>query len=646
VTLAVTRMIARLQQLVAGRVWLIFALAVAIAVPTVVLGEIAANDTRQRVREGQLRTQSAGIERVASRVTVIIASYAEVLAAAVKPIQIANGSRDAAIVTAARTDNVAAANEALQEMVTRFPYNGTVYLVDARGIVVAGIQNGNLGTQTIEVIGSSRDHLPFVDTPRSRLGALFMTPDELARAFAGPAVYLSDLYEPFDRGGQLMSEGSMTTNVRPGEWRGVRATVAVRILGTDGRLAGVLAADMNNIPFTDAVFEIRGAADEAYIVDRNGRFMHRLQIGPYDRDTFRDLSSTATVRTLLDGGSLRGEAEDPLGGGVRLVTSARSPNVAGTVGQDLTTGWLVLALQPLDPIFASLDRDLALLRALRLSLVAALLGFAALLTFAMRRTVRQRAALAEANASLSQATRELTAASGHKSEFLANMSHELRTPLNAVIGFSEVLEQRMVGELNEKQIEYVRDISSSGKHLLDLVNEILDLSKVEAGRMELELSEFTLAETIHGALAFVRERAARHGIEIASDIAPDLGTVTADERKIRQVLLNLLSNAVKFTPDNGWIGITAHRADSEVRMSVKDTGIGIAPEDQAKVFEEIQQVGTSSDRSREGTGLGLTLAKRFVELHGGRIWIESELTKGTTFTFELPSRAVAAVPVA
>ena len=256
-----------------------------------------------------------------------------------------------------------------------------------------------------------------------------------------------------------------------------------------------------------------------------------------------------------------------------------------------------------------------------------------------------QAAIAMENARLFNETheksRQLEAASRHKSEFLANMSHELRTPLNAVIGFSDVLEQGMVGPLSEKQSEYVRDISTSGQHLLDLVNEILDLSKVEAGRMELEPSDFPLADTIQAATSFVRERAARHSIEIASELAPDLGTITADERKVRQVLLNLLSNAVKFTPDGGWVGVTARREDGEVTVSVKDTGIGIAPEDQPKVFEEFQQVGKPSDRSREGTGLGLTLAKRFVELHGGRIWLESDVGKGTTFSFALPVTAAA-----
>ena len=250
----------------------------------------------------------------------------------------------------------------------------------------------------------------------------------------------------------------------------------------------------------------------------------------------------------------------------------------------------------------------------------------------------------EKSGQLEVANQELASASRNKSEFLANMSHELRTPLNAVIGFSDVLEQRMFGELSERQSEYVRDIASSGRQLLNLVNEILDLSKVEAGRMELEPSEFALRETIRGALTFVRERAASHAIALSDDSAPDLGTVVADERKIRQALLNLLSNAVKFTPDGGRVGVHAVRVGAEVQVSVQDTGIGIAPEDQPRVFEEFRQVGKPSDRSHEGTGLGLALAKRFIELHGGRIWIDSEVGRGTTFTFAIPAGRAAPAP--
>jgi signal transduction histidine kinase len=232
--------------------------------------------------------------------------------------------------------------------------------------------------------------------------------------------------------------------------------------------------------------------------------------------------------------------------------------------------------------------------------------------------------------------REVEAASRHKSEFLANMSHELRTPLNAVIGFSEVLQERMFGDLNDKQAEYVRDIHASGLHLLSLINDILDLSKIEAGKVDLEPSEFDLPNTIEGTLTLVRERAARHGLEIGLSLDRQLGTVVADERKVRQILLNLLSNAVKFTPDGGHIEVRGGLVDGTAQISVSDTGVGIAAEDHEAIFEEFRQVGGDHLRKREGTGLGLTLARKFVELHGGRIWVDSTLGKGSTFTFTIP----------
>jgi signal transduction histidine kinase len=233
-------------------------------------------------------------------------------------------------------------------------------------------------------------------------------------------------------------------------------------------------------------------------------------------------------------------------------------------------------------------------------------------------------------------SRQIEAANRHKSEFLANMSHELRTPLNAIIGFSEVLGERLFGELNEKQAEYTDDILSSGRHLLSLINEILDLSKVEAGRMELELTTFDLPLAVDNARTFVRERATRHSIALDVTVDDRLGEFVGDERKIKQILLNLLSNAVKFTPEGGRIGINARQADGSVEISVIDSGIGIAPEDQPKIFEEFRQVGSDYAHKGEGTGLGLTLAKKFVELHGGRIWVESEVGKGSKFTFTLP----------
>jgi len=245
--------------------------------------------------------------------------------------------------------------------------------------------------------------------------------------------------------------------------------------------------------------------------------------------------------------------------------------------------------------------------------------------------------LQTSNREIVDKSRQLEVASQHKSEFLANMSHELRTPLNAIIGFSEVLTDRMFGELNAKQEEYLKDIYASGTHLLSLINDILDLSKIEAGRMELELTEFHLPTAIENALMLVRERAGRRSIALHTSIDNRLDQIQADERKVRQVVLNLLSNAIKFTPEGGRIEVSAAPKDGLVEVSVSDTGVGIAPEDQEKVFEEFRQVGTAAKKV-EGTGLGLTLCRKFVELHGGRIWVKSQLGAGATFTFTIPVR--------
>ncbi|MEO8303533.1 MAG: ATP-binding protein, partial [Betaproteobacteria bacterium] len=262
---------------------------------------------------------------------------------------------------------------------------------------------------------------------------------------------------------------------------------------------------------------------------------------------------------------------------------------------------------------------------------------------ALLKTFADQAVIAIQNARLfreiQDKSRQLETANKHKSEFLANMSHELRTPLNAIIGFSEVLLERLFGEVNEKQDDYLKDIHSSGKHLLQLINDILDLSKVEAGRMELDVATFDLSSAISNAMTLIRERAQKHGIALTLDANPALGEITADERKFKQILLNLLSNAVKFTPDSGQIEVRARREAGDVVVAVRDTGIGIAPGDQAAVFQEFRQVGNNYTSKQEGTGLGLALTRKFVELHGGRIWLESEPGKGSTFTFTIPANA-------
>jgi signal transduction histidine kinase len=263
---------------------------------------------------------------------------------------------------------------------------------------------------------------------------------------------------------------------------------------------------------------------------------------------------------------------------------------------------------------------------------------------------------------LQAAKLQAEAASRAKSDFLANMSHELRTPLNSIIGFSEVLHDELCGKVNEQQKDYLNDISSSGKHLLSLINDILDLSKVEAGKMELELDTIHIMEIFKHSLSMLKEKAAKGGVSLRLDIAPEADIeIGADERKLKQIMFNLLSNAVKFTPEGGSVRVTARRVSLRgeaeaisrdeilrsaqndnngnfIEISVSDTGIGIKPEDIPKLFQEFSQLESPHDKKYEGTGLGLALTKRLIELHGGTIRLESAYGKGSTFIVTLPVR--------
>jgi len=382
----------------------------------------------------------------------------------------------------------------------------------------------------------------------------------------------------------------------------------------------------NTCRVADWLGPVVAAGEDVYVVDGKGRLIAHTGV---EGTRLQDLSADPIVSAAVARQLAPTAGRDPITGAQRFMASQAVPQL----------GWYVLALRSGAAAASEVEATLNQLLLSRVLLVAVLLVGAVL----MARTGNQVVAQRNENVRLVQEIRETSAqleiASRHKSEFLANMSHELRTPLNAIIGFSDVLRQGMVGDLSPKQTEYMDDVLVSARHLLSLINDILDLSKVEAGRMELERSTFSLREAIDSGVMMVRERAGRGGVAVGASVASDVDEIEADQRKVKQVLFNLLTNAVKFTPSGGHVDVAASRVDGEVRISVRDSGIGIAPEDQERVFEEFQQVSAAKRVSAEGTGLGLALARRFVELHGGRMWLESAPGAGSTFTFSIPMRS-------
>jgi Amt family ammonium transporter len=252
-----------------------------------------------------------------------------------------------------------------------------------------------------------------------------------------------------------------------------------------------------------------------------------------------------------------------------------------------------------------------------------------------QRVLERTSQLGKANSMLATQNEELARASRMKSEFLARMSHEFRTPLNSIIGFTDLLAEQGEGALEEAYADYVRHVHDGAHHLLALVSDILDLSRIEAGRIDLRYEEFAAAEAVSDVLSVTGSLAEAKQIELHSEIAPQL-MVCGDRTRFKQILYNLLSNAVKFTPAAGSVQLTAQPHYGEIRFCVRDTGIGIPPEQHSAIFDEFTQLAPAASGVKEGAGLGLTITKRIVELHGGRIWVESTTGEGSRFYFTMP----------
>ena len=230
---------------------------------------------------------------------------------------------------------------------------------------------------------------------------------------------------------------------------------------------------------------------------------------------------------------------------------------------------------------------------------------------------------------------QLAIASQHKSQFLANMSHELRTPLNAILGYTELILDGIYGETPQKAQDVLKRVESNGRHLLGLINDVLDLSKIEAGQLSLELTDYSMKDVLYNVFSAVEPLASGKKLNLKVDASPDMPAGRGDERRLTQVILNLVGNAIKFT-DTGEVVIKASATNGSFTVAVRDTGPGISTADQGKIFEEFQQADSSATKKKGGTGLGLSISRRIVEMHGGKLWVESEIGKGSVFSFSLP----------
>ena len=584
---------------------LITLVAILVALPVLALGELSASDAHARIRAGELDALSIAARRAAASIDDRVQTIAgQVLAGSATPV---SGRPTPLLLALERNDPAGLDSFASYLAAVLGDQVERVVVLDRAGRVVAS--------------ESVTD--PQLTSPQ-QFGADYAAQDPFTRVSEANPTFISGIY--------------LTKSGRGGNFGGLANTpvigVSALVRDSGGARVGVVVAEVNLHLLGNALTPLLGAADDVYLIGGDGRLVLRATHAFTPDSAFgRDLGGSAAVAAAL-GDVSQIAADDPLDGGARLVG----------IAPVATNRWRVLAVRSPAAIEREVDASLAQARATRVALVIVVLLGSALFGTTAGRALRQRRELAAAlgeievkDRTLEVANAQLQEATAAKSRFLANMSHELRTPLNAIIGFSDVLLERMSGELSGTQAEYVSDILDAGRHQLALVNDILDLSKVEAGRMELELTTFPLAEVLATAVTLVREQAVRRGIALSLAVDPAVTRVVADQRKLKQIVVNLVANAVKFTPDGGAVAVSARHLGESIEIAVRDSGPGIAPADQARIFEEFAQARTKP-ATPEGTGLGLTLAQRFVALHGGRLWVESALGKGSTFTFTLPVR--------
>ena len=475
---------------------------------------------------------------------------------------------------------------------------------------------GTLVTEFRPVIGIDRETLTvFIEDPRGVLLAID-PPDRtlIGRDFSQRDYFIgvSREWKPFvSEAFQGAIKGNPATTV-----------VAVPIFGADGKPVGVFGAAVDLSSAADWLTPLSTYQD-VYLVDRKGRLITHAK-DPLGQ-SLMDLSADPTVAAAIKGTRVLGSAPDLLSGKTSFVATAMVPDV----------DWQVIVVDPADKVSAQLSPLLQTILWIRIAFVLIVLGLALILSRAVRGLVAQRVQLAASERAARAAQQQADAANQHKSEFLANMSHELRTPLNAIIGFSELLQEQLAPTMSDRQRRYLTNIRDAGGHLLGLINDVLDISKVEAGRIELRPEMITLDALLAPVLAAAREAARAQDVELTTASDGDRRTVHVDVGRVRQVLFNLLSNAVKFTPAGGRVSLLATIDRGALDIVVSDTGIGIPKEKQSRVFGTFERFHEGSF-SAPGTGLGLALTKRLVELHHGTIDFISREGDGSTFHVRLP----------